>query len=56
MIAASSGVGWMIIDSSHYLKSDVMFVGIILLGLTGVLLDWLIRILESRVVQWRGKG
>lgn len=55
MIAASSGIGWMIIDSSHYLKSDVMFVGIILLGITGVLIDWLLKKLEQRLVHWKGK-
>ncbi|MFD0897290.1 ABC transporter permease [Loigolactobacillus binensis] len=55
MIASSSGVGWMIIDSSHYLKSDVMFVGIILLGVTGVLIDWLLKKLAQRIVHWRGK-
>lgn len=55
MIASSSGVGWMIIDSSHYLKSDVMFAGIILLGITGVLIDWLLREMACRIVHWRGK-
>lgn len=55
MIAASSGIGWMIIDASHYLKSDVMFVGIIVLGITGVALDWLIKVIENRIVHWQGK-
>lgn len=55
MIASSSGVGWMIIDSSHYLKSDVMFIGIILLGITGVLIDWLLKKTARRIVHWRGK-
>ncbi|MFD1317906.1 ABC transporter permease [Loigolactobacillus zhaoyuanensis] len=55
MIAASSGIGWMIIDSSHYLKSDVMFIGIILLGVTGVLIDQLLKRLELHFVHWEGK-
>lgn len=55
MIAASAGIGWMIVDASHYLKSDVMFVGIIVLGVTGVVLDWLIKLVENRVVDWRGR-
>lgn len=55
MIAASAGIGWMIIDASHYLKSDVMFVGIIVLGITGLLLDWLIKLTENRFIHWRGK-
>ncbi|CAM3257227.1 ABC transporter permease [Vagococcus fessus] len=55
MVAATSGVGWMVIDASRYLKSDVMFVGIILLGITGVLLDIGVRKLEEKVVFWKGK-
>ncbi|WP_304058262.1 ABC transporter permease [Levilactobacillus namurensis] len=55
MIASSTGIGWMIIDASHYLKSDVMFVGIIVLGVTGIALDWGIKALEHRLVRWSGR-
>ncbi|UJF16375.1 ABC transporter permease [Jeotgalibaca sp. MA1X17-3] len=54
MVAARSGVGWMVIDASRYLKSDVMFVGIIMMGITGVLLDWVLRKLENKLVFWKG--
>ncbi|MDZ7834926.1 MAG: hypothetical protein U5K84_05895 [Alkalibacterium sp.] len=30
----------MVIDASRYLKSDVMFVGIILMGITGIMMAW----------------
>lgn len=55
MIAATSGIGWMVIDASRYLKSDVMFVGIIMMGITGVLLDVGLRRLEKKFVFWKGK-
>ena len=55
MVAATSGVGWMVIDASRYLKSDVMFVGIIVMGITGVLIDVVLRKLETKVVFWSGK-
>lgn len=55
MVAATSGVGWMVIDASRYLKSDVMFIGIIIMGVTGVLLDWGLRNLENKLVFWKGK-
>ncbi|CAJ1229540.1 taurine ABC transporter permease [Levilactobacillus zymae] len=55
MVASSTGIGWMIIDASHYLKSDVMFVGIIVLGVTGVALDWGIKALEHRLIKWSGR-
>lgn len=55
MVAATSGIGWMVIDASRYLKSDVMFVGIIIMGITGILIDVGLRKLERKVVFWAGK-
>ncbi|CAM3674058.1 ABC transporter permease [Erysipelothrix urinaevulpis] len=55
MVAATSGLGWMVIDASRYLKSDVMFVGIIIMGLTGILIDFLLKKLETKIVFWAGK-
>ena len=42
MVAATSGLGWMIINAGSYLRTDVVIVGIILLGTIGFILDWLI--------------
>jgi len=55
MVAAESGVGWMVLDASKFLQSDVVFVGIFVMGTTGVLLTLGITFLENRVVPWRGK-
>ena len=46
----------MVLDASKFLRSDVMFVGIILMGVTGALLDAIVRWLDSWIVPWRGKG
>ena len=32
MVAATSGVGWMVLDASKFLRSDVIFVGNIVMG------------------------
>lgn len=56
MVAATSGVGWMVLDASKFLRSDVIFVGNIVMGLTGIALDRLIRIAERRVVPWKGRA
>jgi taurine transport system permease protein len=56
MVAATSGVGWMVLDASKFLRSDVIFVGNIVMGLTGIGLDRLIRIAERRVVPWKGRA
>jgi taurine transport system permease protein len=55
MVASVSGIGWMVLDASKYLRSDIMFVGIIVLGITGIFIDRLIRQLEKIFVPWKGK-
>jgi taurine transport system permease protein len=56
MVAATSGVGWMVLDASKFLRSDVIFVGNIVMGVTGIALDRLIRLAEARIVPWKGKA
>ena len=56
MVAATSGVGWMVLDASKFLRSDVIFMGNIVMGLTGIALDRIIRLAERRIVPWKGKA
>lgn len=56
MVAATSGIGWMVLDASKFLRSDIIFMGIIVMGLTGVALDRIIREAERRVIPWKGKA
>lgn len=55
MVASITGIGWMVLDASKFLRSDVIFFGIFIMGITGILLDKTIRIIESKVVPWKGK-
>jgi taurine transport system permease protein len=55
IIAGSSGIGWMILDAGRFLRSDYVFVGILIIGLMGIALDWLLLAVEARVVHWAGK-
>lgn len=52
MIAARAGIGWMVFDAYKYFKTDVVFVGIIIMGLSGILIDRLLGAVESRLVFW----
>jgi taurine transport system permease protein len=54
MVAATSGIGWMVLDASNFLKSDVIFVGIIVMGITGVIIDAGLRFLERKIIFWKG--
>ncbi len=55
MVAATSGLGWMVLDASRYFRSDIVFLGILIMGMTGVLLDRSIQLLERWLVPWKGK-
>ncbi|MBN7773979.1 ABC transporter permease [Clostridium aminobutyricum] len=55
MVASITGIGWMVLDASKFLRSDVIFLGILIMGITGIILDKAIRLVESRVVPWKGK-
>ncbi len=56
MVAAAKGIGWLVLDASNYLRSDIVFMGVILMGITGIVLDQLIRLVERKVVHWKGKS
>lgn len=55
MVAAASGIGWMVLDASNWLRSDVIFAGIIVMGITGIVIDGLLRLAEKKLVPWKGK-
>lgn len=56
MVAAVTGIGWMVLDASKFLRSDIIFLGIFIMGITGIILDRIIRIIEGHVVHWKGKN
>lgn len=55
MVAAKQGIGWVVLDASNWLKSDVVFLGVILMGITGILLNLFILALERHFIHWVGK-
>ncbi len=52
IVAATAGIGWMIWDASKFLLSDVVIMGLIVLGLTGVFLDLFMRMLGKLIMPW----
>lgn len=56
MVAAQSGIGWMVLDASNWLRYDVVFAGIFVMGITGILIDAVLRAIERRAVPWKGKA
>lgn len=56
MIAATSGIGWMVLNASSYLRTDIVMLGILILGTTGYLLDLSILAVQRYWIHWIGKG
>jgi NitT/TauT family transport system permease protein len=52
MVAASEGLGYIILKSQRFLATDVIFMGLILIGLIGLLTDFLLRLLSKILVPW----
>lgn len=53
LIAAGSGVGYLIMDARQLSQSDVVLVGMITIGVIGKLMDSLIKRLEKRLISWK---
>lgn len=52
IVAATAGIGWMIWDAAKFLLSDVVIMGLIVLGLTGVALDAGMQALGALLMPW----
>ncbi|MCD4826375.1 MAG: ABC transporter permease subunit [Acholeplasmataceae bacterium] len=56
MVAAISGVGWVILDASNKLNSQIVFVGIIIIGISAIFIDKFLKLIEDKVVFWKGQN
>lgn len=52
MVAAISGMGWMVLDASKYLRSDIIYAGIILMGIIAIIIDSSLRLLIRKASPW----
>ena len=55
MVAATRGLGFMVLNAAQYLQSDTVIMGIIVIGLFAFAFDLLMRHLEKVLVPWKGK-
>ncbi len=52
MVAASNGLGFIILKSQRFLATDVIFGGLVMIGLIGLFTDWLFRLAARLIVPW----
>ncbi len=55
LLAATDGLGWMVISASTFLRNDIIILCILILGALGIILASLLRATDRHVVHWRGR-
>jgi len=55
MVAATSGIGFMVLSASEFLQTATVIMGIIIIAAIAYAFDLLMRILERRLVPWKGR-
>ena len=56
LLAATDGLGWMVLSGSHFLRNDIVLLGIIILGLAGMAFSRALLLAERRLVHWQGRA
>ncbi len=52
LVAATSGIGFMIQSAAQFLVTDIVIAGIIVIALIAILLEYIARQIERRLVPW----
>jgi len=56
VVATDSGIGYRIMKAQRFLRTDEIFVGILILGLLGLATDMLFKFLQPRILPWAEMG
>src|SRR5437868_5855927 len=55
MVAASVGLGQMVLNASNFLRTDIVIMGIVVIGVVAYAFDLLMRWVERKLVPWKGR-
>jgi taurine transport system permease protein len=56
MVAAQAGLGQLVLNASNFLRTDVVLMGILVIGLFATLFELGMRLLERVLVPWKGRS
>jgi taurine transport system permease protein len=56
MVAATSGLGYMVLSASRFLQTAIVIMGIVVIAAIAYAFDHLVRYVERRVVPWKGRA
>ncbi len=55
MVAANVGLGQMVLNASNLPRTDIVVMGIVVIGIIAYLFDLLMRWVERKLVPWKGR-
>lgn len=55
MVAATNGIGFMVLSASEFLQTSTVILGIVIIAAIAYAFDQVMRILERRLVPWKGR-
>ena len=55
LVGAQAGLGFMISDAAQLFRIPVVYIGITLIGIIGLLMNLTLGAVESRVIHWKGR-
>ena len=55
MVAAKAGIGVMVLNAARFLATDIVFLGIIVIGAVAFVFDLIMRRVERALVPWKGR-
>jgi len=55
LVAAETGIGKMITVASKFQRTDIIIIGIIVIGVIGFAIEVVMRMLEDRLIPWKGR-
>lgn len=56
LVASAAGLGYMIVDAENLARTDIVVVGILVIGVLGLLSDWLARRALRAIAPWGETG
>jgi NitT/TauT family transport system permease protein len=55
LVAAQRGLGYVIMDAATFFRIPSVYVGVLLIGLIGFVIDRLINVAERRLIHWQSR-
>jgi sulfonate transport system permease protein len=52
MIAAESGIGYMLNDGRNFARPEMVILGMVVIGITGKIMDDILRYISKKVIRW----